>query len=82
MMNREVNGIMQQGIVKWFNKTKGYGFISSADGQEDIFFHATVLEKAGLTKVEENQQIYYEVEIKDGRLRAAQISLTPMVSAA
>jgi len=62
------------GTVKWFNKVKGYGFIVSENNNDDIFVHITMLEKAELRSLDEGQQVYYEAEIKDGRLRAISVS--------
>jgi CspA family cold shock protein len=61
---------MSIGIVKWFNKTKGYGFIVPKEGGEDVFVHITTLEKSGLRRLEEGQEVEFEAEIKEGRLRA------------
>lgn len=66
---------MSAGRVKWFNKTKGYGFIVPNDGGEDVFVHITVLEKSGLRRLEENQEVDFETEIKDGRLRAVVVNI-------
>lgn len=66
---------MSVGKVKWFNKTKGYGFIMPDDGGDDVFVHVTVLEKSGLRRLEESQGVEFETEIKDGRLRAITVSL-------
>lgn len=65
---------MSNGTVKWFNKVKGYGFIVPTDGGEDVFIHVTTLEKAGMKRLEEGQEVEYEAEIKDGRLRAVNIT--------
>lgn len=73
---------MSNGKVKWFNKVKGYGFIVPTDGGEDVFIHVTTLEKAGLKRLEENQEVQYEAEIKDGRLRAVTISSDDIQAAA
>ena len=51
-----------QGIVKFFNGEKGYGFIKPDDGSRDIFVHVTAVEQAGLQALSEGQKIAYEVE--------------------
>lgn len=66
---------MISGTVKWFNKTKGYGFICPEDGSEDVFIHVTVLEKTGMRYLEEEQTVKFETEIKNGRLRAVNIEV-------
>lgn len=53
---------MATGIVKWFNPTKGYGFIQPEDGGKDVFVHITALEAAGLRGLNENQRVSYELE--------------------
>ncbi len=52
----------QQGIVKFFNPDKGYGFIKPDDGGRDIFVHITAVEQAGLASLNEGQKITFEVE--------------------
>lgn len=66
---------MVPGKVKWFNKTKGYGFICPEDGSEDVFIHVTILEKTGMRYLEEEQDVHFETEIKNGRLRATSIEI-------
>ncbi|GBR50551.1 cold-shock protein [Gluconobacter sphaericus] len=56
---------MATGTVKWFNATKGFGFIQPSDGTTDVFVHISALEKAGLQNLNEGQQVSYELE--DGR---------------
>ena len=57
---------MPTGAVKWYNETKGYGFIQPDHGGKDVFVHATALERAGLRGLAEGQKVSYEVE-SDGR---------------
>jgi CspA family cold shock protein len=53
---------MATGPVKWYNETKGYGFIQPDNGGKDVFVHATALERAGMRGLAEGQKISYEVE--------------------
>jgi CspA family cold shock protein len=53
---------MARGTVKWFNPTKGYGFIQPQAGGKDVFVHISAVERAGLSTLNEGQQIEYEIE--------------------
>lgn len=53
---------MATGTVKWFNAQKGYGFIQPEDGSNDVFVHISAVERAGLTSLQENQKLSYELE--------------------
>ncbi len=65
---------MPKGTVKWFNPTKGFGFIQPDDGGQDAFVHISALEKAGLTTLNEGQKVEYELtEGRDGRAAADNI---------
>ncbi len=62
---------MATGIVKWFNKTKGYGFIAPDSGGKDVFVHITAVEKSGLGDLQEGQKVGFElVSGRDGRTAA------------
>ena len=50
-----------QGTVKWFNPTKGYGFIKPAGGDKDVFVHISAVERAGLSTLNEGQTVEYEL---------------------
>lgn len=52
---------MQSGTVKWFNNTKGYGFITPSDGGEEVFVHFSTIEADGYKTLNEGQQVEYEV---------------------
>ncbi|MCH8237002.1 MAG: cold-shock protein [Proteobacteria bacterium] len=65
---------MPTGTVKWFNPTKGFGFIQPEDGGQDAFVHISAVEKAGLTTLNEGQKVEYELtEGRDGRPAADNI---------
>lgn len=69
---------MATGTVKWFNTTKGFGFIQPDDGGNDVFVHISAVEKSGLGSIHEGQKLGYELErdhrsgkMSAGRLQAA-----------
>ena len=66
---------MPSGSVKWFNTTKGYGFIAPDDGGADIFVHISAVEQSGLTVLADDQKVSFElIEGRDGRQMAGSIS--------
>ena len=68
---------MATGTVKFFNATKGFGFISPQDGSKDVFVHISAVERAGLTTLAENQQVSFDTEAgRDGRVSA--VNLKPL----
>ena len=67
---------MANGTVKWFNTTKGFGFIAPESGGKDVFVHISALEKAGMTTLSDDQKVTFEVEPgRDGRENATNIAL-------
>jgi len=66
---------MAQGTVKWFNPTKGYGFIQPEDGGKDVFVHITALEAAGLRSLDDGQAVSFELEDSKGKTSAVNIQL-------
>ncbi len=61
---------MAIGIVKWFNPTKGYGFIQPDNGGKDVFVHISAVEKAGLTTLNEGTKVSYELKENRGKSSA------------
>ena len=66
---------MSTGTVKWFNTTKGFGFIQPEDGGQDVFVHISAVERAGLGTLNEGQRISYELETdrRSGKQAAGQL---------
>jgi CspA family cold shock protein len=65
-----------KGTVKWFNPTKGYGFISPESGGKDSFVHISAVERAGLSTLTEGQVVEYELESgRDGKMSAANLKV-------
>ncbi|MDX1782134.1 MAG: cold-shock protein [Thalassovita sp.] len=67
---------MPTGTVKWFNTTKGYGFIAPDDGGKDVFVHISAVERSGLTGLADDQKVSYELQSgRDGRESAVDLAL-------
>jgi len=67
---------MANGTVKWFNTTKGYGFVAPESGGKDVFVHISAVERSGLTGLADDQKVTYDLEIgRDGRESAINIAL-------
>ena len=66
---------MATGTVKWYNPQKGYGFIQPQDGGKDVFVHVSALEAAGLSSLNDGQEISYELQEDRGRTSAVQLKV-------
>jgi CspA family cold shock protein len=66
---------MASGKVKWFNATKGYGFITPDDGGKDVFVHITAVQKAGLTDLKDGQKISYDLMEERGKSTASNLKV-------
>lgn len=67
---------MANGTVKWFNATKGFGFIAPENGGKDVFVHISALERAGIRELADGQAVTYELEAgRDGRESARNLAL-------
>lgn len=64
---------MAIGTVKWFNPTKGFGFIQPQDGEKDVFVHVSAVQRAGMSSLSEGQRISYELENNAGRQSAVNL---------
>lgn len=67
---------MATGKVKWFNETKGYGFIEPTDAGKDVFVHISAVQASGLKGLSENQEISYEIEENRGKESAVNLKLS------
>jgi CspA family cold shock protein len=69
---------MATGVVKFYNETKGYGFIQPEDGGKDVFVHATALERAGLRSLQEGQKVTFDTQVdkRSGKMAVSAISLS------
>ncbi|MCB1475052.1 MAG: cold-shock protein [Rhodobiaceae bacterium] len=67
---------MATGTVKWFNATKGYGFIQPDEGGADVFVHISAVERSGMTSLNEGQKVSYELQMdpRKGKSAAANLS--------
>ncbi len=68
---------MPTGTVKWFNATKGYGFIQPEDGTADVFVHVSAVERAGMDALREGQKVAYEVQRDPRRGKSSAENLRP-----
>mgnify|MGYP001557386065 CR=1 FL=1 len=68
---------MATGIVKWFNPTKGFGFIQPEQGGSDVFVHISALDRAGISNLAEGQRVSYELVTEKGKTSASKLELLP-----
>lgn len=66
---------MATGIVKWFNPTKGFGFIQPEQGGNDVFVHISALQRAGIQNLNEGQRVSYELATEKGKTSAVNLKL-------
>lgn len=64
---------MATGTVKWFNSTKGFGFIVPSDGSKDVFVHISAVERAGLRSLNEGQKVSYDLATERGKTAAVNL---------
>ena len=64
---------MANGTVKWFNATKGFGFIQPEDGSKDVFVHISAVERAGIARLNEGQRVSYDIVSERGKSSAGNL---------
>lgn len=67
---------MATGTVKWFNPTKGFGFIEPSEGGKDVFVHISAVERAGLRTLNEGQKVTFDLVTERGRTAAANLRVS------
>jgi len=74
--NKQGDITMANGTVKWFNSTKGFGFIAPEGGSRDVFVHISALERAGIQHLNDGQAVTFDIESgRDGRESATNLAL-------
>jgi CspA family cold shock protein len=77
MAKRQEITEMAKGTVKWFNATKGFGFIAPEGGSKDVFVHISAVERAGLTTLKDGAKVTFDLETgRDGRQAATNLTLS------
>ena len=66
---------MARGTVKWFNASKGYGFIQPEDESKDVFVHITAVERSGINGLQEGQKVEYQLATSKGKTSAVDLKL-------
>ncbi|MDC7683945.1 cold-shock protein [Asticcacaulis sp. BYS171W] len=66
---------MAEGTVKWFNSTKGFGFIQPAEGGNDVFVHISAVQRAGLQGLADGQKLSYELQTERGKTAAVNLQI-------
>jgi cold shock protein len=66
---------VHKGVVKWFNPTKGYGFIARATGGKDVFIHVSAVERAGLSTLAEGQNVTFDIVMNRGKEAAENLKI-------
>ncbi len=69
----------QNGTVKWFNATKGYGFVQPEDGGKDVFVHITALQASGIKNLPDGARVTFDLEENNGRVSAVNLQLLETV---
>ena len=74
-LERNKEAAVAKGTVKWFNPTKGYGFIQPSGGGKDVFVHISAVEQAGLRSLNDGQTVEYEIESNRGKESAVNLKV-------